>query len=107
MTAPKDRIQADIFKALRALKPALCRQYPITYLGVFGSTARGEARPDSDVDVLVDFDYARKRLSMSDFVGLIDTLESHLGHPVDLVTKAGLHPLLKPQILSEVIEIPS
>lgn len=97
--------QEDIFKALQVLKPTLCRQYPITYLGIFGSRVRGEARPDSDVDILVDFDYGRKRLSMSDFVGLIEMLEQHLGHPVDLVSKSSLHPVLGPHILSEVVEI--
>ena len=65
---------------------------------VFGSVVRGEARPDSDVDFLVDLDPDR---SLLDLGGLLVDLERLLGLEVDLVTEAGLRPRLRQQVLSE------
>ncbi len=64
----------------------------ITSLGVrrlalVGSVVRNEARPDSDVDVLVEFDPARK--TFDNFLALSELLERLLDHPVELVTTEG------------------
>ncbi len=57
-------------------------------LGVFGSSARGEARDDSDVDVYVEFDDARR--TYDNFFALHERLEKLLGRRVDLVTDKSL-----------------
>lgn len=65
---------------------------------VFGSMARGEARPDSDVDFLVDVEPGRTLL---DVIALEQELEALLGRPVDVLTDGGLSPYLQQRILAE------
>jgi predicted nucleotidyltransferase len=65
---------------------------------VFGSVARGEARPDSDVDFLVNLEANR---SLLDLARLLRELQTLLNRPVDVVTEAGLRPRLRPQVLKE------
>lgn len=65
---------------------------------VFGSAVRGEAREESDVDFLVDFEPGR---SLLDHAALVLDLEELLGHKVDLVTEGGLYWLLRRRILRE------
>jgi predicted nucleotidyltransferase len=65
---------------------------------VFGSVARGEARPDSDIDLLVNLEAGR---SLLDLARMLRELQALLNHPVDLVTEAGLRPRLRPQVLKE------
>lgn len=72
------------------------------HLAVFGSTARGEATKNSDVDILVDFD---SKKGLFGFADLLFYLEEILGCHVDLVTRQALHPALKARILSESKEI--
>lgn len=76
------------------------RRHHVKSISVFGSVARGEARPDSDVDILVEFD---RRVGLFAFVGLKLHLESILGRPVDLVTPGGLRPSMRAAILSEAV----
>jgi predicted nucleotidyltransferase len=65
---------------------------------VFGSVARGESRPDSDIDFLVNLEAGR---SLLDLARLLRQLEALLDSPVDVMTEAGLRPRLRPQILKE------
>jgi len=65
---------------------------------VFGSVARGEDRPDSDIDFLVNLESGR---SLLDLARLLRELNVLLEHPVDVVTEAGLRPRIKPQVLRE------
>ena len=69
---------------------------------VFGSAARGDAGPASDVDLLVEMEPGR---SLLDFVGLWQELEDLLGLKVDLVSEGGISPYLREQILSEAIAL--
>jgi predicted nucleotidyltransferase len=94
MSADVETIRAE----LRALLPELKQRYPISYLGIFGSWARGEQRPDSDIDILVEFDGA---VDLLDVAGLKADLEDHLGHRVDLAQRKLLKPRLAPAILAE------
>jgi len=83
-------------------KPELQARFGVTRLALFGSTARGEAGADSDVDVLVAFDgpATSKR-----YFGVQFYLEDLLGCPVDLVTEKALRPELRPYIEQEKIDV--
>jgi len=72
-------------------------------LALFGSVVRGEARPDSDVDLLVQFDPERKTLS--NFMSLAFLLEDLLGRRVELVTTESLSPFIGPHILREAEDV--
>ena len=65
---------------------------------LFGSVARGEAGPDSDLDFLVDLEPGR---SLLDLGGLLMDLQRLLGRKVDVVTEAGLRPRIRPRVLKE------
>ena len=65
---------------------------------VFGSVARGEAREDSDIDLLVDVESGR---SLLDVVGLWLDLQDLLGRKVDLLTEGGVNRHLRDRILAE------
>ena len=65
---------------------------------VFGSVARGEDRPDSDIDFLVNLESGR---SLLDLARLLRELNTLLGHPVDVVTEAGLRPRIRSRVLKE------
>jgi len=67
-------------------------------LKLFGSVVRGEARPESDIDILVEFS---RPLGLLAFVRLKQRLAELLGRPVDLVTPEALKPLLREGILQE------
>ncbi len=75
------------------------RRLGVTRLGLFGSCLRGEERPDSDLDVLVEFAPGRKTLA--NLVDLGDFLEALFHRRVELVTPESLSPYLGPHILRE------
>jgi uncharacterized protein len=81
----------------------VCSRYGIARLWVFGSTARGEARPDSDIDLLYEV-APGSRLGW-EIVDLIDELAVIFGRPVDLVARRSVHPLIREAVLSEAKEI--
>ena len=89
----------DEIRAMGLRLAELCRKYGIAELSVFGSVARGDAQPGSDVDLL----YLRapgNDLGMSYFA-LQEDLEKLFGRPVDLVSKDGLHRVIREQVLSD------
>jgi uncharacterized protein len=65
---------------------------------VFGSVARGEDRPDSDVDLLVEMEPGR---SLLDLVALGQDLEELLQRKVDILTEGSVHPAIRPHILAD------
>ena len=79
------------------------RRLGVRRLALFGSVARGEARPDSDVDLLVEFAPGQK--SFDRFMALSDLLERLLGHRVELVTVEALSPFIGPHILAEAADV--
>ncbi|MDO8296889.1 MAG: nucleotidyltransferase family protein [Caulobacter sp.] len=89
----------EALDTLRAAKPLL-DQYGVARIGVFGSVARGEAGPDSDVDVLVEF--KPDRHPGLEFFTLRDRLAAILGTDVDLATSRTLHRLMRDRVLKEV-----
>lgn len=83
---------------------AVCRVHRITWLAAFGSYARGEAGPDSDVDLVVDFEPGH-----TPGFGIVRVAESlrpvFQGRRVDLVTRRGLAPGLREQILNSAMTL--
>ena len=79
---------------------ALCRRYRVRELSVFGSAARGELRPDSDIDLLVEF-LPDAEIDLVDYAGFMLDLANLLGRKVDLVSKKGLKPIIRASVLKE------
>jgi predicted nucleotidyltransferase len=92
---------AELTALLRAHEAELAA-HGVRELAVFGSVARDQARPDSDVDLLVQFD---RPVGMFAFLDLKGYLEDLLGRPVDLVTNAALKPQLRERILAEAVGV--
>jgi predicted nucleotidyltransferase len=76
----------------------LAKRYGVTRLRVFGSVARGEAGPDSDVDFLVEMEPGR---SLFDLGGLLVELENLLQCQVDVITEKSLHWYIREKVLQE------
>jgi hypothetical protein len=79
------------------------RALGVQRLALFGSVLRGEAGPDSDVDVLVQFSAGAK--TFEHFLALSDLLEELLGKRVELVTTEALSPFIGPRILAEAQDV--
>jgi predicted nucleotidyltransferase len=69
---------------------------------IFGSRARGDAGPNSDLDVLIDLEPGR---SLFDVGGLLSDLQHLLGYPVDVVTADGLHWYIRDRVLGEAVPL--
>lgn len=87
---------------IRQKAAAPMAQRGVVRAGVFGSTARGEAGPDSDIDFLVEFEHGR---TLIDLAGLRLDLAETLGREVDVATTKSLHPLMRNQVLDELVPI--
>ena len=84
---------------IKTLRPILKRRGVVS-AGLFGSAARGEAGPDSDVDLLVEY---AAGVDLFDVIDLKDELEKALGRRVDLTSPKRLKPRLRDRILREQI----
>lgn len=89
----------NMHTVLKALEMPL-RERGLTALALFGSTVRGTARPDSDVDLLIDV-APDVRFSLIDLVSVKDFLEDRLGRKVDVVTREGLDPVIRDRVIRE------
>ena len=83
---------------------ALLEEYSVKSISVFGSAVRGEAGPESDVDILVEFN-PDARIGFFAFARLQRSLSAVLGKPVDLVTPDALHKTMKSRILEEAVHV--
>lgn len=92
----------EAIRRLQAVESEI-RSLGVRRLALFGSVLRNEARPDSDVDVLVEFTPAKKTFDR--FMALADLLEDTLGHPVEVVTTESLSPFIGPHILAEARDV--
>jgi predicted nucleotidyltransferase len=100
---PKDNLALKhILVRLRTFLPTIRERYSINTLGVFGSYARAEQTPESDLDLVVTF---RAPQSLLDLVEFENLLCDYLGIKVDLVTEAGLKPRVREQMLKDVIYV--
>ena len=77
------------------------RRLGATALFLFGSTARDEAGPDSDIDVFIDYD--RAKFGFSAFFRIREALEAAVDRRVDLATRDSLHPVLRGVIEAEAV----
>jgi len=80
----------------------ILKKYGIKKAALFGSFARGEQKPDSDIDILVKFK-DRENKTLLDLVGLELELVDVLNRKVDVLTYNSIHPLLKDYILKEQV----
>ncbi len=92
-----------IVSRLRRFEPELRRE-GIRHLGLFGSVARGESTPESDVDVLVTFD-PKAKVGLFKLSGLGMRIEEILKRPVDLVSEKSLKDRVRANALKDIIEV--
>jgi hypothetical protein len=95
------KTQKEILDKLALGKEALAGPYKVKSMALFGSWARGDHSPDSDVDVLVEVDPS---IGL-DFVTLAERLEELLGQPIDLVSRRAIKPKFWESIASELIYV--
>jgi predicted nucleotidyltransferase len=91
----------ELLHAKRKEILALAERYGAYNVRVFGSVARGEAGPTSDVDLLVDL---RPDVGL-EYIALWQDLQDLLGRDVDLVTEQALPPYLRPRVLKEAVPL--
>lgn len=92
---PLDQLRSESSTIAR-----ICARYHVAELSVFGSTARGSAGPESDIDLIVTFK-PDAAIGLIAFNRFRRELEDGLGRRVDLVPKDGLKPLIREDVLSE------
>ncbi len=93
----------DVIRTLREQEPSL-RARGVVGASVFGSVARGEATTESDIDILVDLDPSR-HVSVFGLIGIKHHLADVFGQPVDVVTRRGLKPSVRPSIERELVDV--
>ena len=99
---PRRLTREDVMKSLVASEAEI-RALGVRKLSLFGSVLRGDAGPDSDVDLLVEFSPGAK--TYEHFLVLSDLLEDRLGRRVELVTTEALSPFIGPRILAEAQDV--
>ena len=92
----------EVLKAKREEILRIATQHGAFNVRVFGSVARGGARPDSDVDFLVDLEPGR---SLLDLGGLLMDLQDLLHRSVDVVTENGLHWYIHDRVIKEAVSL--
>lgn len=99
---PSHLTREEAVRRLVASEPEI-RALGVERLAMFGSVLRGEARPDSDVDLRVQLSPGAK--TFDHFLALSDLLEARLGRRVELVTTEALSPFIGPRILAEAQDV--
>jgi hypothetical protein len=92
----------EIKRGLAVFKNDLYKQYGVKKIGVFGSCVRGEQKPESDIDIYVEYE---KTPSLLEIAGLENFLADHLHEKIDLVPEICIRPELRKNILSELVLI--
>ena len=91
----------SVKRILKNQKSVLKTRFKIKDIGVFGSYARGEERPDSDIDILVEF---TEPVGFFAFLDVEEYLEKILNNNVDLVTKKALKPKIGERVIREIVD---
>ncbi len=92
----------EVKKTLETDKEKLGKEFGVKSIGIFGSYARGEQGPKSDLDVLVELN---KPIGLFRLMDLQDHISRLVGLRVDLVTKDSLKPFIKKDILMEAVYV--
>jgi predicted nucleotidyltransferase len=79
------------------------RRLGVEHLYLFGSTARGEAREDSDVDLF--FDYERGKLGLFELMDVKEETSRILGRKADIMTRDSLHKVLRSRIEASALQV--
>lgn len=95
-------MQRDEVLGILAQHQQALKEFGVTSLAIFGSVARDEARPDSDVDILVEFDGL---VTFDRYMDVKFYLEDRLGTRVDLVSRVMLKPLIRSTVEQEAIYV--
>jgi predicted nucleotidyltransferase len=95
---------APTLDALRALMPELRRRFGVRAISVFGSRARGDATPDSDLDLLVDFE-PDARPTLFSLAAIDQTIEGALGLKAHTVPRSSLNPRYAPYIEPDLVPV--
>ncbi len=93
-----NRTRDEVLRSLERNRDGL-RRFSVRRIGLFGSIARGESVPTSDLDFLVEFEHK----SFDGYMGLKEFLESLIACPVDLVLADTIKPRLRESILKETV----
>ena len=91
----------DILDRLRQNQRAL-RERGVVHAALFGSRARGDDRPDSDTDIMIEVDPAA-RLTVYDYVGLKEYIAGLFDGRVDVVSRDGLKPYVRPAVTLDAV----
>ena len=91
----------DIIDRLRQNEAAL-RARGVSHAALFGSRARGDNRPDSDIDIMIEVDPAAG-IGVYEYVALKDYIAALFDRPVDVVSRDGLKPYVKPAVTTDAI----
>lgn len=91
----------QVLDTLRAHEAEL-RRLGVLHAALFGSLARGDAGPRSDIDVMIDFDPASS-ISMWDYVGIVQSIQALLPGKVDVVGRRGMNRHIRPHAEREAV----
>jgi predicted nucleotidyltransferase len=86
-------------EAIKKRVRPICEHAGIEMLGVFGSVARGQDTPESDIDMIVRF---REPVGLIEFIDVENEIESALGRHIDLGTEASVHPLIRKNVFRDL-----
>lgn len=103
MSQPEQTLDADAILDFLFHQRTRLREMGVVKIGLFGSFARGEQRPDSDIDLLVEMHTP----SFRGYMHLLHFLEDHFGRRIDLGEVHLLKPLIRQQVLNEVRSLTS
>jgi hypothetical protein len=92
----------EIVNILKKELPIIKDKYGVKTIGIFGSYVREEQDENSDLDLLIQFE---KPIGLFKFIALEDYLTEKVGIKVELVTEDALKPLIKPQVMKEVVYV--
>lgn len=91
----------EVISSLKHIKSELEQRFHVSSIGIFGSVARGEDSPGSDVDILVDF----SEPVGVEFIDLADFIEKKINRKIDLVSRNGVKPKYFHSIQSEIVNV--